>query len=379
MSIAQPQSIHDLPPLEVGGVANRKGIAFQDHVAAGFCIEMLFKEKLTAVWCETQDDITRFAKSKKGVEHVEFVQVKANEGDQLWKISAITSRTKGTLGTSILERSLANDRCSEPTRFRIITARPVHSELKPLTLEPKAPGRQPTHADFAKLQSEIAARVGSFKSPNGHDCAFWIANTQWDERHSLDAVRKHNLLDLHKYAQQQNYHLLSDQITAVYDKILQLIWEAGKADWKANPDSKKLTRQDFIAVVNRFLLETTPSHVAGTALKNKMQNASIPPETISAAEEMRRRYRKTAITPSYLVEHDKERLEAAILARLQVLKSELDQGCLESGQEFHGKCLSIISSIVEELGFGSSEFGFAQGFMYHLTDRCAHRFGRAVI
>ena len=51
-------SIHDLPPLETGGIVARKGFSFQDHVAVGFILEMYENENLEQVWCETQDDIT---------------------------------------------------------------------------------------------------------------------------------------------------------------------------------------------------------------------------------------------------------------------------------------------------------------------------------
>ena len=41
MSTAAPRSIRDLEPLETGGTLNRQGLAFQDHVALGFCLDML--------------------------------------------------------------------------------------------------------------------------------------------------------------------------------------------------------------------------------------------------------------------------------------------------------------------------------------------------
>ena len=83
MSQPLPTSIFDLPPLETGGVESREGLAFQDHVAAGFCLEMLLDPTLEEVWCETQDDITLIRKPN-GKIQVEFVQVKRNENDQLW-------------------------------------------------------------------------------------------------------------------------------------------------------------------------------------------------------------------------------------------------------------------------------------------------------
>lgn len=76
-------SIHDAPPTEFGGVSARQGFAYQDHVAAGFCLEMLLDEKIEQVWCEVFDDVTLFL-GIDGVQEVEFVQVKSNELNQLW-------------------------------------------------------------------------------------------------------------------------------------------------------------------------------------------------------------------------------------------------------------------------------------------------------
>src|SRR3954447_19915883 len=110
MSHLKLPSIYDLPPIETGGVQNRKGIAFQDHVAAGFCLRMLEDEQLIEVWCETQDDITLVWRFDFGT-IVEFAQAKSNELDKLWSISDLCVREKGKIGTSIVERSLAYDRC----------------------------------------------------------------------------------------------------------------------------------------------------------------------------------------------------------------------------------------------------------------------------
>ena len=57
-SLPTTPSIHDLPPLERGGVEARKGFALQDHVAVGFLIDLLATPGLLEVWCETHDDIT---------------------------------------------------------------------------------------------------------------------------------------------------------------------------------------------------------------------------------------------------------------------------------------------------------------------------------
>jgi hypothetical protein len=58
MLLGELPSSHDLSPLDQGGPVARAGFLYQDHVGAGFCIEMLRNTKLTGVWCETLDDIT---------------------------------------------------------------------------------------------------------------------------------------------------------------------------------------------------------------------------------------------------------------------------------------------------------------------------------
>jgi hypothetical protein len=73
---ASSRSIRDLPPLETGGVIARNGFNLQDHVAAGYCIDMLAPDsQLKEVWCERQDDITLLWSDGT----VEFVQVKSTD------------------------------------------------------------------------------------------------------------------------------------------------------------------------------------------------------------------------------------------------------------------------------------------------------------
>src|SRR4051794_10130519 len=97
-------SVYDLPPLETGGSRSRQGLAFQDHVTLGFCLDMLSDPRLIEVWCEAQDDVTLIWKAERV--WVEFVQAKSDEFDQLWSISKIAQREGGKVGSSILERSL---------------------------------------------------------------------------------------------------------------------------------------------------------------------------------------------------------------------------------------------------------------------------------
>ena len=99
------ESIHDLPPLETGGVEARQGFGLQDHVAAGFCLEMIGVSRLVQVWCETQDDITLILDGEGGQE-VEFVQVKGHDLDQLWSVAKLCERERKNKGSTASSRSI---------------------------------------------------------------------------------------------------------------------------------------------------------------------------------------------------------------------------------------------------------------------------------
>src|SRR5262245_36738935 len=92
-NVPTPSSIHDLPPLERGGVLARHGFDVQDHVAVGFVLALLEMPDLLQVWCETHDDITLIWQGLSS-EEIEFVQVKSNELDQLWSIAKLCDRGK---------------------------------------------------------------------------------------------------------------------------------------------------------------------------------------------------------------------------------------------------------------------------------------------
>ncbi|HUT44305.1 MAG TPA: dsDNA nuclease domain-containing protein, partial [Desulfobacterales bacterium] len=81
-------SIHELPPIETGGIEARKGFSFQDHLAVSFLLDMYENESLEQVWCETQDDITLIWNID-GNESVEFVQAKSSNLNQLWSVAEL--------------------------------------------------------------------------------------------------------------------------------------------------------------------------------------------------------------------------------------------------------------------------------------------------
>ncbi len=378
------KSIHDLAPLETGGVEARQGFGLQDHVAAGFCIEMLKNPQLTQVWCESQDDITLIWGDGEA-ERVEFVQVKSNEPDQLWSVAMLCQReskaksTNGT-GTSILEKSLAYDRCKEPCCFRIVTSRPVKDELKILTYALDSAHRTSSPDAVTALADHVATNVGDFRSPNDRCCKFWVSSATWDEMHSTESVREKNVLEFLRIVRGWDSVLFVDQVGCMYDKLLFKVQEAALARHADDPGAKKLLRHLVIAWVKEEVAraEHPVAPGTGTALKVKMQQAGIADDVIDNAIEHRQQYRIDVLTPQYQELGNRRKLDRSVAGELHLLLSRFDAGQLgNSGVEFHALCLEKVSELAITLTiFPKPGMALLFGCMYNITDRCGHRFRR---
>ncbi|MFO1043282.1 MAG: dsDNA nuclease domain-containing protein [Planctomycetaceae bacterium] len=377
-------SIHALPPLERGGVVARHGFDVQDHVAAGFVLSMLELPELLQVWCETHDDITLIWQGQSG-EEIEFVQVKSNELDQLWSVSKLCEREKkdkaSKAGTSIYERSLANDRCVEPCRFRLVTCRPVQSDLYVLTLPHSAPDRATKHADFDALSKDIETKANGFQSHNGNGPAYWLSRLLWDVRHSIENVTNANLDKLRRLVESQGGYLFSDQLDDLYATILTMVRSASVADWGVDPSRKKFTNQEVKDWFGRELarrLHSIPA-TGGTALKGKMEQAGIFASEVESSLETRRHYLSERLRPQYLSLTEREHVEGEVAATLHALRAQLDAGEItDSGVAFHARCISALQDLQRSLPTSRPvPLVFLIGCMYSIADRCTHRFRRA--
>jgi hypothetical protein len=378
-----PASIHDLPPLETGGVIARHGFHVQDHVAAAFCVDMLTDHTLRQVWCETQDDITLIWGTSP--EWVEFVQVKSNELDQLWTVAELCRKEKSKhgngQGTSIVERSLAYDRCKEDCRFRIVTARPTHSDLQPLNLKLDCAERAEATEKLKMLAEDIAGRIAGFKSPNGHDAAFWADHVTWQVIHSVEAIENDNLLKLHAAVEGAGEYLAKDQLSELYAKLLNLVTDAALE--RSDRSKKKILWETLTEWFRAAIQDAVHPGAAGAGVKvhQKMEAATLAPDQIETAIEERRHYRLEVLTPRYMKLDERKLIEGEIRARLQQLRARLDAGELpDDGPRFHMACLTTLESIRSDIvGAAKPPSELMQGFMYTLTDRCLHRFRRTSV
>jgi hypothetical protein len=268
-------SIYDVAPLEEGGVVARQGFQFQDHVAAGFMLEMLLDDNIKEVWCESLDDITLILNDKGSIS-VEFVQVKSTQLEHLWSLAELCKREKSSenkegLGTSIIERSLNYDRYTEHCSFRIVTSRNVRSELEVLTLPKTSPKRTTHPGPMLGLEKSLKSRLSNVVSPNGHSLDYWVQHTFWDIRHSVNAIIDSNIIKIYEILSefcldaQQNYRVdFRAQVLRerIYARILQIAYEAAVAPWSINPEKKRICisslQNQFDSIVNEAKQSAEP-------------------------------------------------------------------------------------------------------------------------
>jgi hypothetical protein len=374
-------SVDDVKPTEEGGPTARSGFSYQDEIAVGFLVEMLEDSSLLKVHCETHDDVL-LVRAIDGSEMrlAEFVQVKATEPNKLWSLADICARKKGKANTSICEISLARDKHSEISRFRIVTLRPVVSDLKMLTIPFGKPGRETNGESFKALQLELDERFPKLMSPKGHGLAYWLENCLWNERHSEEAVREANLVRLLKLGEKENRGLLPEPAEVLMDELRATAKAAGDAKWEPNRDKKIFTREALRGWWERRTHEliegaTAPS---GGKLREKMTQAGLPNELVELAIDMRRDYAATARTPRYMEVREAERLQSIVKSEVASLRGRFVAGDLDlDGAGFHSLCLNRMDALNAERPAGSEDrSAFLKGCLYDITDRCLLRFER---
>ena len=375
MSVEAP-SIHALAPLEHGGSHARTGFRFQDHVAARYCLEMVFGNDAHAVWCETLDDIAVLRQAGEK-ETVEFVQVKSTSSDQLWSISKLCQRNKAEPGTSILEKSLANDRCREECNFSIVTKRDVHSALRPLTFGLAEPSRSDA---MLNLGAKLVENLADYESPKGHNAAWWAERATWRVLHDSEAVSDHNRHLLSQIVKTTGLILFPDQIDTVYELIMSRIANASAADKRAKRDAGKLEREELARWINHLVRDAHISARAGGSglLVRKLKAAGLDDVAIATATALRRSYRAKTLEASYLDLENMEIWEDKVRGLLNRLRATLDSGAIEDdGVNFHRRVLHELAALHSTNDRATApQEATLQGCMYHVTALCQHRFVR---
>lgn len=373
-------SVDNAKPVEEGGPIARAGFDYQDEIAVGFLLEMLEDRTILKVHCETHDDVLLVRETDGlALRLAEFVQVKAGEPNKLWSVADLCARKNSGDGTSIFEVSLARDMYQEISRFRLVTLRPVVSDLKMLTFPLGAPGREADGERFMALLGELSGRFPDLKSPKNNGTSYWLANCFWDERHTEEVVRKDNLIRLIRLSAAENLPLLPEHAEVLLDDLRAKAKAAGEARWEPDRDKKIFPRgmlREWWDLRKREIAEGAAA-ASGGKLRMKMAEAGLPNELIELAVELRRDYAAAARTSRYMELDEGKRLQSRVKAEVMSLRSRLVAGRLDlDAVGFHDLCLERLNSVnAERTADSEDRSAFLVGCMYDIADRCLLRFG----
>ena len=373
--------LRELKPPDCGGSIARQGFAFQDHVAACFCIEMLSNDDLKEVWCETYDDIV-LIRQKSGVDTVEFVQVKSETHNQLWTPSLLCQRDKKKgepekSGTSIPERSLARDCSQEKAIFRLVTSWELHSDLRFLKLPRDHKDRAVDTEVFKDLFKQVDEKTGNFHSVKGDGCNSWLSRLLW-EVFSQQSLEKLNCLNLIKVLEKMDMPVAADSAEIVYNALLTLVKEAAE-----RPDTEREKKFLLASDVRAFIKKQAqpfPGLGPNEVLERKLSDAKLPSTELETAQDLRRAYLMAVRTRSFLETGGTPTYAGAILHQLLSLRTERDSGQIPNmdGINFHALCLKRVNEVMASpiSNTDATPLELGAGCMYDITARCRHRFTR---
>lgn len=383
---AQKGSFRDLPPLEQGGRVARDGFDYQDHVAAGKCLDMLLGGGPAEVWCEAEDDIVLVCLDG-GSELFEFVQVKGNDLGQAWTVAELCRREAakagGGPGRCIVEKSLAHDRADEKCRFRVVSRWNPDGALSPLMAEFSTQARAASLAGIQAAGESIAGKLGECTSPNGNGLDFWAKNTVWEVRATTLDLRNANLLKLERLLQIGGQNLVYEQREQLYLRLFLRVQDASLACGRAQKDAKRLKRADLLTWIQEQMNAILHPFPAGTSanLVRKLTAARVSGASIEAAQEQRRRYLQEVRTPKFLSLAGRDDVEAQALARLHRLKTQLDAGeFLDNGPQFLSRCQQALLDLRATLNATPQPSDWLMfGYLYDVMNRCQHELVRASV
>jgi len=366
VTLLDPEEIPD--SLELGALAARAGFNFQDEAAVLLCLEMLADEDVVETRCESLDDIGRVHAN-----HIEYIQVKDLDLDQLWSIAKLCEREKRRVGSSILEKSMARATISRPTRFTIVTSIGVKSELDAL--------RQPIGSELRDEDSvnaiaeELSAKLpDAVACPNGLTLKEWVARAEWRALGDLSTVCVRNQLLLQRVAATLGLDPTPGEVDAALPLLRGRIKNAADS---LRPSEKRFDKVAIAHVVEDCFAQVRHGAEVGLApvAQKKMRDARIDQTLILSAVDQRRRYRQELLLPTYAEPSRVQLVASEVQARMFVLrKNLLDNKELPEGPAFHSLCVDETLAIASR--FADVPAHLALGSLCDLTNRCFHRFDR---
>jgi Cap4 dsDNA endonuclease len=371
------KSIHSLLPFESGGRSARQGFAYQDHIGASFCIDLLGNTTINEIWFENLDDLT-LIHNKNDSTIVEFVQVKATHPTSRWSFANLTFKDSGS-GQSIFEKSFNQCRCVEPIKIRIVTCYDVNDELNILTHYLDSPIRLNKTDKINILEKQFIKKFGeSFCSPNGLTIREWIDCCYWDKRpDSVEALESSNKIALETSLKAKNIVLQPEYRNELYEQILNQVMGASTTDIKKYPNCFRLTKDGFQKWLDERIADFQFKNRGLNALESKMIDAGFDNEEIETAKELRWAYRETSFNNDFCEPSDLKLMENEILARVQSLKTQRYKNAITlDGVSFHNLCLENIDDVLQSNRLRTKDIPehLGYGYLYEITDRCLIRF-----
>ncbi len=372
------KSIYELTPIDTGGRLARNGFNYQDHVGAGFCLEMLNRADLEEVWFETHDDITLLWRNASGM-RVEFVQVKAHNPSSRWSISSITARDTGQ-GSSLLEKSLSQHRCREEATFRVVTSYDVTGELSVLKHELGSIMRLANAGELNQLIQRVQSKFNGdvIVSESGKDISYWISNCLWDKRpDTTDDVENTNRLMLEQIFKSRRRSVIPEHRDELYQKLLAWVRDASSKNTHVYADCHKLTRTQAEKWLDEQLAYLMNYGNSENPLRDKMQAANLPDPMVQVAQDLRWRYTEARLASDFYGNNALRLVEEEVMSLIPRLQREqYGQSDSLNSLAFHGLCIEELNKIVEkqriqELFIPGS---LVTGFFYQVVNRCLMRF-----
>jgi hypothetical protein len=374
------KSIREVKSLDQSGRDAKRGFAYQDHVGAKLCLEMLLEPSIIEVWVEKEDDLT-IIRSIYDEEVLEFCQVKhTEEKGSRWSIADICRRENlaGGHSKSFVEKSLEQDRCEEGATFRVISSYPVTQELKCLMAKLGTPDRINSRKEFAELTDVITKKIGPFESSKGTKIQDWIDKCYWQKLpDTISDLRNSNILILEGIFSSKSISLLPQHRDELYQSI---VYNASSCDLRENTNGFKIIYEEFLNWVTDKAKDLhTP--VSKDKLKEKILHAGGDMAMVRSAKELKYKFIKERLNNDYVRPSNLTIFESAILEKLHDLKIELFSNEINmNGMQFLNLCNSEVQKLSKTLSTSDNVAASAigKGIMYDLTSKCIHRFTKEV-
>ena len=369
-------SVHNQLPLNYGGPVARRGFVYQDYVAVQFCVHSVTGVGPREVWCELLDDITLIWENENGDEP-EFVQVKSTRLHSLWSVASICSRESHRRGTSMVEKSLANDTCDELSRFRFITASDIAQELRVLHSELGCAERLDAHAPFKELCRKLEKQLPGVTSNNGTTPTEWARRLTWTVEGRIEDVYHKTLALLTRYLFEAHGVSAPDQVEEVHDLLQREVFRAGQVDARNNLDGKKLKRQTVLRqIATKVTQLKNPSRLGPDRLRRELINTGFSEVDIDDLMQSFAEQSARSRVGGYYQLVDFDAVDSAIRRTLRRLRLRYESGQLnDTPLQFHNRCLDELDEVRRSLvGEGLPGEEYFEYRLYDLVQRGFHRF-----